>query len=439
MKSYFWGIESGKILGKIKQDLQQNLFKTRLTELINMEHPLVKLAHEISWDKMESEFEKLFSESGRPYLYLTADKYSSIKRYAGEFLQELDFRSAPIATDILRAVDILRQLYKGEIKKIPEKLPSGFIRKRWEERVFTENGTDRKFYELCIFSELKNHLRSGDLWVQGSRQYKDFEDYLIPEDLFLAMKDENNLPLDIPLDATQYLTEKIKQLEDQMEIACRLAEENALPEASVSNDRIKIKPLDNAVPPEAETLSTKVYRLLPYIKITDLLQEVDGWTHFSDHFTHLKSGDKAEDKNLMLTVILSDAINLGLRKMSDASPGISYSKLSWLQAWHIRDETYSSALAEIINYHYKHPFSGYWGEGKTSSSDGQRFAVGSRAHKRGNINPKYGSSPGVQFYTHISDQYAPYPTNVITVGTRDAPYTLDGLLYHESDLQIEEH
>ncbi|PTT75667.1 hypothetical protein DBR25_07840, partial [Chryseobacterium sp. HMWF001] len=31
------------------------------------------------------------------------------------------------------------------------------------------------------------------------------------------------------------------------------------------------------------------------------------------------------------------------------------------------------------------------------------------------------------------------PTNVITVGTRDAPYTLDGLLYHESDLQIEEH
>ena len=54
------------MLGKIREDLQQNLFKTRLTELINMEHPLVKLAQEISWDKMESEFEKLFSESGSP-------------------------------------------------------------------------------------------------------------------------------------------------------------------------------------------------------------------------------------------------------------------------------------------------------------------------------------------------------------------------------------
>ncbi len=34
---------------------------------------------------------------------------------------------------------------------------------------------------------------------------------------------------------------------------------------------VKIKPLDNAVPQEAEALPAKVYRLLPYIKITDLL------------------------------------------------------------------------------------------------------------------------------------------------------------------------
>ena len=36
------------MLGKIKPDLQQNLFKTRLTDLINLGHPLVKLAKEIS-------------------------------------------------------------------------------------------------------------------------------------------------------------------------------------------------------------------------------------------------------------------------------------------------------------------------------------------------------------------------------------------------------
>lgn len=54
------------MLGKIKENLQQNLFQTRLTELINLGHPLVKLANEFSWDKMEFEFQHLYSDQGRP-------------------------------------------------------------------------------------------------------------------------------------------------------------------------------------------------------------------------------------------------------------------------------------------------------------------------------------------------------------------------------------
>lgn len=54
------------MLGKIKPDSQQNLFKTRLTDLINLGHPLVKLADEVSWDKMELEFQNLYSDQGRP-------------------------------------------------------------------------------------------------------------------------------------------------------------------------------------------------------------------------------------------------------------------------------------------------------------------------------------------------------------------------------------
>ena len=43
------------------------------------------------------------------------------------------------------------------------------------------------------------------------------------------------------------------------------------------------------------------------------------------------------------------------------------------------------------------------------------------------------------FYTHVSDQYAPFHTKVINATVRDATHVLDGLLYHESDLRIEEH
>ena len=54
------------MLGKIKPNFQQNLFQTRLTDLINLGHPLVKLAGELYWSKMETEFQNLYSEQGRP-------------------------------------------------------------------------------------------------------------------------------------------------------------------------------------------------------------------------------------------------------------------------------------------------------------------------------------------------------------------------------------
>ncbi len=142
---------------------------------------------------------------------------------------------------------------------------------------------------------------------------------------------------------------------------------------------------------------------------------------------------------LLLTTILADAINLGLTKMAESCPGTTYAKLAWLQAWHTRDETYSTALAELVNAQVRHPFAEHWGDGTTSSSDGQNFRTGSKAESTGHINPKYGSSPGRTFYTHISDQYAPFHTKVVNVGVRDSTYVLDGLLYHESDLRIEEH
>jgi len=202
---------------------------------------------------------------------------------------------------------------------------------------------------------------------------------------------------------------------------------------------LKITPLDAAVPDTAQALIDQTAMILPHVKITELLLEVDEWTGFTRHFAHLKSGDLAKDKNLLLTTILADAINLGLTKMAESCPGTTYAKLAWLQAWHIRDETYGAALAELVNAQFRHPFAEHWGDGSTSSSDGQNFRTGSKAESTGHINPKYGSSPGRTFYTHISDQYAPFHTKVVNVGVRDSTYVLDGLLYHESDLRIEEH
>jgi hypothetical protein len=63
---------------------------------------------------------------------------------------------------------------------------------------------DRHFYEMCTLAELRDRLRSGDIWVTGSRQYRDFETYLIPAAAFKEMQ-KNPLPLDIDTDLPSYM------------------------------------------------------------------------------------------------------------------------------------------------------------------------------------------------------------------------------------------
>jgi len=218
-----------------------------------------------------------------------------------------------------------------------------------------------------------------------------------------------------------------------------LAREGQLPDVELSSAGLKISPLENSVPKEADALRELLYGMLPHLKVTDLLMEVDRWTRFTGHFVHLKTQDPAKDPALLLTAILADATNLGLAKMAESCPGTSLAKLSWLVAWHIRDETYSKALAGIVNRQHRIPFAAHWGEGTTASSDGQCYRAGGRAEAAGQVNARYGNDPSVTFYTHVSDQYAPFHTKVINATVRDATHVLDGLLYHESDLRIEEH
>lgn len=296
-----------------------------------------------------------------------------MRRYAPELLTVLKFRAAPAAKNVLRAIEVLRAMNKHNARKVPEDAPTEFIKPRWAKLVVTDDGIDRRYYELCALSEPKNALRSGNVWVQGSRQFKDFEEYLVPAEMFTELTASGALPLVMDTDCDQYLDDRLSLLEQQLAMVDGLAGSGDLPDAIITASGLKITPLDVAVPDEAQTLIELTAAQLPRVKITDMLMEVDEWAGFTRHFTHLKTGDTAKDKKLLLTTILADGINLGLTKMVESCPGTTHAKLSWLQAWHIRDETYSTALAELVNAQSRQPLAGHWGDGTTSSSGGHRF------------------------------------------------------------------
>src|SRR3546814_16510402 len=105
--------------------------------------------------------------------------------------------------------------------------------------------------------------------------------------------------------------------------------------------------------------------------------------------------------------------------ISDWSSDVCSSDLLWTHDAYIRDDSYRAALDVLINAQHRLPFSRVWGDGTTSSSDGQFFRGTKRVASGGDINARYGVDHGFSFYTHVSDQRAPYHVNVTPAATHD--------------------
>lgn len=101
-----------------------------------------------------------------------------------------------------------------------------------------------------------------------------------------------------------------------------------LPDVTLDRDVLKVAPVEKSTPPEAEALATRLYAMLPRIRVTDLLAEVASWTLFPDCFTHLRSGKTATDTRTLLAGLLADGLNLGLTRMAEACSIASLGQLA---------------------------------------------------------------------------------------------------------------
>ena len=366
-------------------------------------------------------------------------KYATVRTFAPALLGQFIFRGGGSVAGLLKALAIIADLYRTGKRTLPRILPTGFVKRAWRPFVFKDGGVDRKAYELCALSELRGRLSAGEIWVERSRQYQAFEANLIPEPTFALLKAAGPLPVAVELDAEKYLAGRRAALNAELERVARLADAGELQDVDLANGALKIKPLVAAAPDAARLLKARADALLPRVRITDLLVEIDAWTGFSECFVHRRSGRPVENRRALLTAILADGANLGLTRMADVCEGATLPQLAWAHDWHIHEETYAAALARLIDAQRALPLAQVWGDGKTSSSDGQYFRAGGHGEALADVNARHGDEPGVSFYTHISDQFAPYHTKVIAATASEAPHVLDGLLNHLSGLRVEEH
>lgn len=361
--------------------------------------------------------------------------HARLRRYAPRMLDALELQGGRAAAPLMTAIEALRALNRKARMAPSGILPLGFARPKWRERL-TVGGepTDPRAWETAILFSLCDALRSGDMWLAHSHRHHEPERDLVP-----AAAVAGAARLAVPLNGAEWTRSRRTALDQAMVAVDRAARHGLLAGGTIKGGRLRADRLEAVSPSGADELILDLHHRMPQVRITDLLLDVDETTGFTDAFTNLRTGSVCRDKIGLLSAVLADGLNLGLKKMAASAATHTHWQLLRIARWHVEEDAYDRALGLIVEAQAALPMARVWGEGLTASSDGQFFPAGGAGEAMNLINARYGSEPGIKAYTHISDQFAPFAVHTIPATAHEAPFILDGLLGNEAGRRVREH
>jgi len=387
--------------GENRQALLDEILTIVLDTAIGDEQIGGMLRTSIGLDRMRAAWaerrERLPRDHGQ--LSMLDASMSYLRQFAPAVLAAVGFDGGPGTEQLMQAVGILTGLYATGARKVPADAPVGFVPTKWAGYlVAAEQAGDvtayRRYWELAVLVGLRDGLRSGDVFVPGSRRYADPASFLLAPEAWAPQKVEFCHLVGKPVEAADALAAAADELHTALvDLETQLAKGNPGEVRLTDDGELIIPPLTaEDVPAEADALRTELAGMLPRVPIASVLVEVDARTGFTDHLVHAggKVARPAELKRNLMYVIIAEATNMGLSAMAD-SCGVPYDVLAWTAEWYLRPETLESANAAVVNYHHRLPLTRAFGSGTLSSSDGQRFPVKGKSITARHLSRYFGS------------------------------------------------
>lgn len=376
--------------------------------------------------------------------------HAATRQYSPALLQAAPLCFPP-GSELGLAVEHLRRINRDGRRKLGADAPLGFLPPRWRRHVLRpaasagdERAISRPHYEAALLSTLNERIKSGDVTVEGSRRWADFDNYLIAQPAWAAERLDHYAILGLPTDPAEFVAGLDRELKAVTEaVEARLAS-NAAVTIDARQGRFKLaRPRrggdedDEQSPRAAETpLGKLIRRRLPKTDLADVLIDVDNETDFVRHLLGAKSGSGRTaagfKRRNVFAALLACGCNLGPERMAAATPGTTAHEIAEAADWLLTEDALKAAVIELVNYASRLPLSQIWGLGSTASSDGMRFHVPANI-----LSADYSpllADRGVTLVRHTLDNYLQLHGKPVPCRLREALFSLDGLVEHDTEL-----
>ena len=116
----------------------------------------------------------------------------------------------PPQDPVLAAVELLKTMDRNGARALPKRPPASFLPTKWRKLIFGNGAADRRLYEVAVLATLRERLHGSDIWVAGSRDYRAFEDYLVPAEV------GRNLGIGQDTDPAQFMKTRAAALHERL-------------------------------------------------------------------------------------------------------------------------------------------------------------------------------------------------------------------------------
>lgn len=316
-----------------------------------------------------------------------------------------------------------------------------FVPDKWWRLVTGSRGredvpmtVDRRYFELCLFSQIMQELKSGDLCLPGSEAYSDYRSQLVSWEDFHRQIAAFGEQAGVPTDGAAF----VARLKADLEAAARQADDG-FPDneyLTIENGTPVLKRL--RAKPEVEGLEV-VQRLLRErltpVGILDALADTENWLHWTRHFGPLSGyeGKLDRPRERYVTTAFCYGCNLGPTQTARSIKGLDRRQVAFVNQRHVTEERLDAAIATVINAYTGVDLQKRWGLGRSASADGTQWDVYPQ-NLLSEYHIRYGGYGGVGYYL-VADSYIALFSRFIACGAWEGNNILDFVTENRSDVQ----
>ena len=311
----------------------------------------------------------------------TAERHAGLSQFAAPFLSRMKFvdEQSEGVSPTLSALRVYREHRAAGRRGLPPDAPLDFAPAALQPLIRHNGVTDRRRWESALFLKVRDEIQTGNLAIDGAKNFGRFEAFFLPGAQWEQVREAFWARTGFSVDPDAAVEQLKARLSDAVDRFLAGVADNRQVVFDDDGWRLKTDAAEHPDPAQSDRLA-ELHRWLDArsrsIRLADLLIEVENDLGFSVHFQ--RPDEQRVDPGevcALLATILAHGCNLGLYTMEKVAPDIAYRRLKYVSDWRLVEENQRAALAAIVHGISRLDAAAHWGDGTTSASDGQRFAM----------------------------------------------------------------